>query len=74
KRALERSGAKYVSLSGSGSAVYGLFGDQECAAAAAKSLNDNDIPAQATMTLPRAEYWKEMFPAKGNGASADRII
>ena len=52
KRALERSGARYVSLSGSGSAVYGLFSDQECAAAAAKSLNDNDIPAQATMTLP----------------------
>ncbi|MGH9570856.1 MAG: 4-(cytidine 5'-diphospho)-2-C-methyl-D-erythritol kinase, partial [Candidatus Angelobacter sp.] len=74
KRALERSGARYVSLSGSGSAVYGLFSDQECAAAAAKSLNDNDIPAQATMTLPRTEYWKEIFPAKGNGASADRII
>ena len=63
KRALEKSGARYVSLSGSGSAVYGLFGDQVDAEAAAKSLNDNDIPAQATATLTREQYWKELFPA-----------
>jgi 4-diphosphocytidyl-2-C-methyl-D-erythritol kinase len=61
KRALEKSGAKYVSLSGSGSAVYGLFGDKAEAAGAAKSLRDNDIPAQATATLTRAEYWNQMF-------------
>jgi len=61
KRALERSGAKYVSLSGSGSAVYGLFASQEEADNAAKKLTENGIPAQATATLPRERYWKEMI-------------
>ena len=53
-----------MSLSGSGSAVYGLFGDHADAEKAAKSLNGNDIPAQATATLTREQYWKELFPAK----------
>lgn len=63
KRTLERSGAKYVSLSGSGSAVFGLFADQESANLAVEKLEANDIPAQATVTLPRERYWKEMFGA-----------
>ena len=61
KRVLERSGASYSSLSGSGSTVYGLFATGEAAAEAASVLNKKDIPAQATMTLPRVQYWKEMF-------------
>jgi 4-diphosphocytidyl-2-C-methyl-D-erythritol kinase len=61
KRALERSDAKYVSLSGSGSTVYGLFADKKSAASAAKSLKDQGTEAHVTATLPRAEYWKEMF-------------
>ncbi len=68
KRALERSGAKYVSLSGSGSAVYGLFADQETAGKAAEKLSDNGVPAHATVTLPRERYWKEMM------GSGDRVI
>lgn len=68
KRALERSGAKYVSLSGSGSAVYGLFSDQETATLAAEKLNDQGVPAQATVTLPRERYWKEMM------GSGNRVI
>ncbi len=63
KRALERSGAKYVSLSGSGSAVFGLFNDQESATQAVKKLEADDIPAQATVTLPRERYWAELFGA-----------
>ncbi|HEV2992523.1 MAG TPA: 4-(cytidine 5'-diphospho)-2-C-methyl-D-erythritol kinase [Candidatus Angelobacter sp.] len=61
KRVLERSGARYSSLSGSGSTVYGLFDDTEMAAKAAAALNEKGIPAQATSTLTRVEYWKEMF-------------
>jgi 4-diphosphocytidyl-2-C-methyl-D-erythritol kinase len=64
KRALERSGAGYVSLSGSGSTVYGLFADELAAATAARSLNEKKVPAIATATLPRTRYWKELFPAK----------
>jgi 4-diphosphocytidyl-2-C-methyl-D-erythritol kinase len=65
KRALERSGAKYVSLSGSGSTVYGLFADQENAQKAAGKLSDNGIPAIGTETLTRARYWQEMFSRIG---------
>jgi 4-diphosphocytidyl-2-C-methyl-D-erythritol kinase len=61
KRALERSGAKYVSLSGSGSSVYGLFADKDTAVTAAKTLSERDVPAVATRTLTRTEYWKEVF-------------
>ncbi|HJY85924.1 MAG TPA: 4-(cytidine 5'-diphospho)-2-C-methyl-D-erythritol kinase [Candidatus Acidoferrales bacterium] len=60
KRALERSGAKYASLSGSGAAVYGLFADKTIAVKAAKSLIDKGINARATVTLPRARYWEGM--------------
>jgi 4-diphosphocytidyl-2-C-methyl-D-erythritol kinase len=74
KRALERSGAKYVSLSGSGSAVYGLFSGQETATQAAEKLNDQGVPSQATVTLPRERYWKEMFSSghRDIGRSGDR--
>src|SRR5215472_2752550 len=61
KRALERSGAKYASLSGSGSTVYGLFADRQAAEAAAKLLINNGVSARPTVTLPRAKYWKEML-------------
>jgi 4-diphosphocytidyl-2-C-methyl-D-erythritol kinase len=65
KRALERSGAKYVSLSGSGSTVYGLFMDQESAAKATEKLTGSGVPAQATVTLPRERYWKEIWGKTG---------
>ncbi|HLJ26339.1 MAG TPA: 4-(cytidine 5'-diphospho)-2-C-methyl-D-erythritol kinase [Candidatus Angelobacter sp.] len=65
KRALERSGALYVSLSGSGSTVYGLFHKKKAATDAAANLIDAGVPARATVTLTRREYWNEIFPRIG---------
>lgn len=61
KRALERAGAAYASLSGSGSTVYGLFKSRELARKAASRLSAESMPAVATRTLTRQEYWKRMF-------------
>ncbi len=61
KRALEREGAAYASLSGSGSTVYGLFGSAELAEKAATRLSAEGMPAVATKTLTRQEYWQRMF-------------
>jgi 4-diphosphocytidyl-2-C-methyl-D-erythritol kinase len=61
KHALERAGAKYASLSGSGSALYGLFGSAEKAERAAARLRKKNSPAYATITLTRKEYWKRML-------------
>jgi 4-diphosphocytidyl-2-C-methyl-D-erythritol kinase len=60
KSVLERAGAQYASLSGSGSAIYGLFASREKAAAAAKKLIQAGIPAVATSTLTRRQYWKRL--------------
>lgn len=59
KRELLRLGAYYASLSGSGSALYGLFARNTGARRAAKLLKAQGVPAYATATLPRAEYWKK---------------
>jgi 4-diphosphocytidyl-2-C-methyl-D-erythritol kinase len=61
KRVLEREGAKYASLSGSGSALYGVFESAEAAGKAAATLKSKGIEARATTTLNRAEYWKSML-------------
>ncbi len=61
KSALERAGAKYASLSGSGSVLYGLFASKEAARAAAVRLRRRGWAAQATVTLTRREYWKRIF-------------
>jgi len=61
KAALERVGAKYASLSGSGSTLYGLFASKEAANLAAAKLRKQGWAAQATVTLPRREYWKKML-------------
>jgi 4-diphosphocytidyl-2-C-methyl-D-erythritol kinase len=60
KHALERTGAKYASLSGSGSALYGLFASRSEAARAAARLRKQGWKAEATVTLTRRLYWKQM--------------
>ncbi len=61
KRALERVGARYASLSGSGSAVYGLFATSRAARKAARRLVAEGLPAVATTTLTRRQYWARLF-------------
>ena len=61
KRALVRAGAKYASLSGSGSTLYGLFVSRQAAISAVSKLRMAGWAAQATSTLPRAAYWRRMI-------------
>jgi 4-diphosphocytidyl-2-C-methyl-D-erythritol kinase len=61
KSALERAGAKYASLSGSGSALYGLFASQDAARRAVAKLRRQGWAAQATVTLTRRAYWSRIF-------------
>jgi 4-diphosphocytidyl-2-C-methyl-D-erythritol kinase len=61
KGALERAGAEYASLSGSGSALYGLFRSHADAAKAASRLQRQGVKAVATSTLTRQNYWKKIL-------------
>ncbi len=61
KRALEHAGACFASLSGSGSALFGLFGSTEEAAQAVSVLARSGHRAFATATLPRREYWQQFW-------------
>jgi len=61
KRVLEDAGAFYASLSGSGSAIYGLFSSRPSAAKAVARLRKVGTPAVATNTLTRQQYWKKIF-------------
>jgi len=61
KSALEGAGAKYASLSGSGSTLYGLFASKDAAARAVTKLRKQGWSARATVTLPRSQYWRRMF-------------
>jgi 4-diphosphocytidyl-2-C-methyl-D-erythritol kinase len=64
KSVLERAGAFYASLSGSGSAIYGLFRSRAAGQRAAARLQRDGVPAVATTTLTRRQYWRK-FPVSG---------
>ena len=61
KSVLQRSGAFYASLSGSGSALYGLFRSRVAGEKAAARLRRKGIPAVVTTTLARRQYWKKIL-------------
>jgi 4-diphosphocytidyl-2-C-methyl-D-erythritol kinase len=53
--------ALYAALSGSGSALFGLYGCEQDARAAQQRVQASGCKALLTETLPRAEYWRRMF-------------
>ena len=61
KRVLEREGARFASLSGSGSTLYGAFDLGEEAQDVATRMKAAGHAAVATTTLTREQYWREMF-------------
>ncbi len=65
KRLLAASGtpeaALHASLSGSGSALFGLYLTRGDAEAARKRLADAGVESLLTRTLPRSGYWSEML-------------
>jgi 4-diphosphocytidyl-2-C-methyl-D-erythritol kinase len=61
KSVLEGAGALYASLSGSGSAMYGLFRSRPAAQRAAVRLRKQGIPVVVTATLTRRQYWKRLL-------------
>ena len=60
KRVLQREGARFASLSGSGSTLYGVFASDEEARAAAARMTAAGYGAVATTTVTRDEYWKSV--------------
>jgi 4-diphosphocytidyl-2-C-methyl-D-erythritol kinase len=65
KRILLGSGkpeaALHASLSGSGSALYGLYRTRGDAEAACERLRAAGVASHLTRTLPRSKYWREML-------------
>ena len=53
--------AVMAALSGSGSALFGLYRTQTDASAAQQRLQQNGVEAIVTRTMPRAQYWNQMF-------------
>jgi 4-diphosphocytidyl-2-C-methyl-D-erythritol kinase len=53
--------AIYAALSGSGSALFGLYRSEADAKAAQQRVQSSGVQAFLTETLPRAEYWERMF-------------
>jgi 4-diphosphocytidyl-2-C-methyl-D-erythritol kinase len=60
KSVLQREGARYASLSGSGSTVYGMFESAGEAEGAAERMRAAGHAAVTTRTVGRAEYWERL--------------
>ncbi|MFL6429100.1 MAG: 4-(cytidine 5'-diphospho)-2-C-methyl-D-erythritol kinase, partial [Acidobacteriaceae bacterium] len=56
--------AIYAALSGSGSALFGLYASAKAADRAAERLRRRGIVALRTETLPREQYWRTMWVEK----------
>jgi len=69
KRTLAASGtpeeALYASLSGSGSALFGLYRGEREAESARERLRVKGVQSLLTRTLPRAAYWRDMVHTSG---------
>jgi 4-diphosphocytidyl-2-C-methyl-D-erythritol kinase len=65
KRTLAAEGAPeaalYASLSGSGSALFGLYLTRELAEAACRRLSEQRVRSELTRTMPRTDYWRQML-------------
>lgn len=53
--------ALHASLSGSGSALYGLYENRKAAESACDRLRQAGVRSELTRTLPRSAYWRQMF-------------
>jgi len=56
-----KAAALYVSLSGSGSALFGLYEGQEAARMAVSRLDGMGVRSLLTETMPREKYWRSMI-------------
>jgi len=66
KSVLQREGARYASLSGSGSTLYGMFDSASEAIAAAERMGAAGHAAVATRTVGRAEYWEQLVVTRNS--------
>ena len=57
--------AVYAGLSGSGSALFGLYRSQGAAQRALARLEQQGVAGLITSTLPRGDYWRTMMVADG---------
>jgi 4-diphosphocytidyl-2-C-methyl-D-erythritol kinase len=58
--------AVYAGLSGSGSALFGLYRTSAAAQAALVRLERHGVTGLVTSTLPRSDYWRTMMVADAN--------